>query len=719
MKYSVSFGNPFEVYLSQDLLDENELEIGDPAYLEFDTDSDRSAISAKVDCIENFETEREIQSLFYLASNNYSEIIDHLDYEFPEYNEVDTQIPFSNSQSIDINNADQLNEFLDCIEAIQEIIHGHDIVIGIGLLDRVDPVDYSKEESVDTPLVSTNIPSINEKLDGDCPGLIEIDSPSSSMISQSEVYFCTNRWKLSEKQIERVKNQIADIEYFITYYNYQLPFYHTSNHGPLPIGFPDDSTLLRVSKDDIVLGNVDFLHFETENQSKSFNFEQIGEISLDYFNDAEIFLREDESEIRIQFNPVQKLILYIESDELNVDVMHDIDAVGIDVNKKLDEFIEYLENEIGKSIEKEDWTYRVPESTDIDKWVFDTNSIYSQVKGEDSTSIFQFVAQVEALHKKDVKIPWISLAEINKHKRGGVPPSVSEQGIENLKMLQKFSEVGLINLEVEDIPKEIALDELNYGELADMRILSGIRENEVLQTHDKRLKELSNIYGVAAGDITNLGGESQDRSSERLWDSIKEQLESGPVLESEVVQNVVSSESLESETQPSREDVESIVQEYDKRADVILAPNTEDEAMVTLAEEVDVVATFSLLKELGRRSSQNRIPMEDLESIRQAIGGLGKNKRPYLNFHIPDEYVYNSDDLDYKSPLYKIASARNINHTSETVTPDRLQPRPRLKETAVDVAKNVGCTLLCGERDEDLETMSTLLDVNIELVKLG
>lgn len=717
MEFSISLGYPNSVFIDQKEVEEKDFNFGDPVSVEIDEWEDE--IVAKAKSKAEFEESTERCALFYALDEINRETVERLHTFF--------QIPLD-EDGIDLSNIEKLRRYLGAIEHLSDVrdVSSEDMIIGINLLElyweNFDPSEEEdanrREEMCQTPLTPTPEAVVEEVLNGEPPYSGEVTRYRKGIFEPSEVFVCTNRWDYPDKLEERARQEMADKSYLMNR-NYMFPGEISRTHGPILKSKPDvDEDVIRVSSGNVRVTSVLYgtIHPIEQSIDNPFNFEGVKELAENIFEDIEDM---DRDNAFLGDFSGYSILFYVSTDEILFDIQH---AVDEEIEKGLDktgELSAEIDEELSIQTSGEATHYPVHPTAIKSRWVLDTNALYQQKPGEGSSPISEFILNQPSPYGKEIFLPFEVLCEVNRHKTAsGDTKRASEQGVENIQLLNLLDEFGLISFNVGSPPETVDNSIVSETGATDLSLIKYVDENSVLVTNDERLLKICRSSDVPAQDIQDLSSHSAEGYDEDIWEEVQQELLSGRVKREEI--NELVEENLESYvgqggTASISDDIgterDRLVKNWINQSKVVKIPGEEGQMYLQLSQEGEVVPSYGLISDIINNTTEvggeSYMSSQINEKIRSAVGGYQSHEAPFVVFCIPERYVYKAKEVGQIQALYQLTNLENAGFKSI-----RLPSQPSdLDNTAVKAAKETNATLLCESTEDGISSLSHLLGI--------
>lgn len=725
---SVSYSNPYRVFADLDGAEFDDMEQGDPVKVEFEKGDESYEAICLIDGIDQFETEQENHAVFYLASALSEEASPDRFNIFDEYREENDLENHFNNYSIQLNDFSEVHYFIHDIQHFNSRLDNSDIYVGSGLFDHIaGAVDSSYDELIQTPysIVAQNTPEEFQDIT-----INNIRKYTDDIDEAGRVVFCTEHETDPERiKQEEIRNVIKGIEYFQTDKHYLLSeLTGAAVHGPI-FGEDFDSEVIRIGEDtDIEFINVDYFEFVTHGED-GFQIELSQIESLVDSLDTEIH---DESEFgrrTLEVSTTSGTLDFYKSEyALSVQMIHvrpdDRQEVIETLTQISDDINELSDNEL--HLRKRDTS--AADGRECPRWVLDTNVLYRQRSAEGTDSIADLILNNPGVTGKEILIPWQVLSEINRHKDGSTKQSnLAEVGFDNLNILHILSQFEFFDLTVENVPDNIDNSVIPKTGATDLSLLKKANEESILITDDEALLNIADLSDVSHQDISNIAGpKPMEERQGNILESIKSELRSGPKRRPELLDSIEAA--YRSNIQPNLSsmdsgnviDPEAELDKWMRNGEFIKVPSEEmDDTKIHNTQIIDVVPTYGIIDQIANatREINEDYLLEDhvLESARSAIGRLGTESRPMLNFIVPEQYTYRAEDIDQIGMLFKLNQIENARY--ESLPHENVNDS--FNQIAVKVAKSQNAILLCDANSMDLKRLGGLLNIEVAPIQVN
>jgi hypothetical protein len=669
--------------------------------------------------ISEFDKEKELHSLFYGIYMGISDLSSEVQDNFRSILSKNQQEdPFRDSD-IHISGKDDFDEYMKSIEQVNDSRFGdEELIIGCGHLDFL--LHHPREDVIATPNFTLQKSLFDKILQLKHPDIKNITRFTGDIRQPDEVYFCTNTNYIGPEQRDSVKQRVLEQKYFKKGENYLFRYLDIDSHGPInQTDYDSETDCIMVTPSNISLTYVmqGHVHFDSP------DFEDMSSDSIKAII--------DNSELDDAMKPVQtaadlrfnldgfEYLIYIGDGYFMYQILHPIDEQDReDAIDGLSEIMSVYEDEF----DEESYYHanqKEPSSlSETQTWNFDTSAIYHQTKDAGADCIVDFLIKNYQLYQKNIRIPWQSLYEINKHKEeSGSTYRASKQGLENINILKRLSDIGLISLDVQQLPSD---DDFSVTKgLTDLYIVSETPDDAVLISGDDRLLEIADLVDCSANSVFELKGPTNSMEcNEECWQSARDTLEDDPVPVNKL-QTVIESSARHYLSSENVRDgyAEELITDW-AQDDRIVRSYQDEELTASLTQVVSIVPTYELATELHNHLTEYNSGLyftdQFLEEVRSSIGRLPKSQRPKIEFLIPERYIYLAQDTGQIGDLYQIEMAQNAHYKSISTDSDE---EIRLLERAMtQTAKSQDAILLLKHDQSELYQMGRLL--NIDMCKI-
>jgi hypothetical protein len=716
-----SFGSPYSIFLSKEARNILDVTTDDVVELSFLVDKNNRTYYTSVKDIDSIDIEEEIRHLLYSVYNLDEEYYGQLPKELSELFKEDED------SSPRIYTKKGLERALKKLERKVEIdIAKSDCFIGAGIYEQIS--EDSGRKIIQTPSFNMTSQNFIECFNASGIPLFDISKYKGEVDQPETVYFMSNGGSLNDDKKDKITEDILDVKYFnkISY----IISKSDAVRGPAPV--ETESSVFEVTEDSIEVITESAKVISTYEEEDHFEYSTIegliDNVSLKGEGENYVSLQKEkypDYNIIILKISTLRVPIFINDDEISVMYFSEVD--------QLDEFvsdlIEYISSNIAhphevfgpRNVERES-------KLDPNTWVLDTNSIYHQVPPDEASSILYTILPNMDLYGSEFILPWSLIYEINKHKNtDDAGPSVRNQGVENINILNILSEYDFIDLSYEDVPDE-SISEIETSALADMYVLSTAQKNDAAMfTSDKELSRLCKASGIHTVNILEHAFiEPEKEPDQSLWEEIKQEFNHGPISREDLLDLVVSQSkekaakentalSLSTETD-LQDQADDYIHEWLKK-ELIMPFKQNSELKYAVTHEFAVVPTYDLISHISDHvTSDNYLDETFLDKLRKKYG-LKSYERPMLNLYIPESYVLQAQsecstakiEGTLKS-LLSLNCIKNAKYTPISVANNN----DSLVKDALEISKQKDCLLLCRDGDNNLDKLSGLLGVKVK-----
>jgi len=706
MDATFSLSRPHEVFLSEDILNEMDVEQGDPISFEASIGDEGTTLAAPVMPIQDIEDQQEEYSLFYILPQLSASVPDRAG-DIVRERLVDDELV------VDIEDSEDLSHYIHDLKYQRSVDYDDfDAVIGIDLLN----IASDKER---TNPVNTLFGEVPEELIIDCLNNEDIEFNRSErdfeVIEPESALFCTFNHEFPENELNNISQRIEDIGYFV------YGAHHIISTGLYPIHGPVMKTDISEESPKIFKVDQGNVQFDCATRIPVTN---AGDEDLDTDEIVDV-LKELSDEFSVEKKDegnrfsIKKASYFANvhggPESLQIDLHHAFDYEQEEFIGILEDWCDELDDEVGTQLTiHQPHEHQADDALLNDVWVLDTNIVYKQYDYSRKTDICEYIFDEPKLYDKTIKIPWQVIGEINRHKdESSSLKNISKKGLENLTSLKALDEFGYLDLIIADLPDEFDNSVHPRTGMPDLGILSSVPSNGVLLTDDDRLMSLANVLDLPAENIVNNVNDGEEAD---VWSRMQEKLDENhlPIGElSGQIQSFISSQDS-SDHQDQYDEPSDYLKRWEDDDRIVKYP-LDGEVYVATSAKFEVIPTYRTVTRISNNIDDGpdgkMLTEEFLEELRSAIGRLPKCQFPKVEFIIPEQYVYRAKEVDQVQELMKISQLDNAEYRSEMVNVDRPTVQTELNEAAVKTAQSTGSILLCDQSEEELTKLSRLISV--------
>lgn len=721
MEYETSFSNPHRVFLDEELRTDRNISEGDPVELEFENQD--KPLVVRCQDPSDLDLGHELYALIFSLHYCIDDIGTLHDNLFGEFStSLIEERPSVSDSLLDFDGVSSYTTKVNHL--IHHRIAHAEVIIGCGIADYL--VKSNSEQDfyrISSPFAEHSKTAVSLSLTHDLPEITDIRRYDGNLVTPGDMYVCTYQFNPDEKQLEKLKNHILNDRYIMPGINYE---YHNASvpaHGPL---------INREEDDEIYLATDDNIKFTRKRElvatlltDEQFGLDELKEFLADTHEietdlEYEIIFPDEDNVLVIRFEPGAS-ILFRESDSgFDIDIVHPTKEDPDELEALIAGILVGINDELGIENEMGIKPHEPSKVLTSDYWVLDTNSIYRQKPEEDYNSISHFLLSNSSIYNKRIIIPWNVICEINKHKgsNSSRTRNASIRGVENLKILKEFDRIGLIKLQIQNIPDTIDNSIQENSGVTDLAILKQVPDGGVLLTSDDHLTQLSGLLDIHTESMENISGFGDPSHKEQHWDLFKNRLsEEGPMGYEDSL-SVLESLRQEVTDDASSRDEQQIIQNK-LNSDQLIEMVIDGARYVALSRHAKVIPTFSfinrLLDQVTEVDGETYLTGEALEKIRTAIGGIPTTYRPSITFLVPSEFIFRSSEIDQISALESLMTIKNC--TFKTINLDvNGRISTDIEHAIIKASLEENSMILCTP-DEDVRKYN-LLGLDFRIAKL-
>lgn len=736
MKTSVSFSHPNSIFIDDTVLQQKEITAGEPVKLEFE---DGGKASAKAEPLSNFDIMDENHALFFSIPDLFGDLPPNLEFFEKSFETKGEEL--SPRAEIDLTEPSVFESYINMINySAQHIIFEEsEIVVGYSILAAaLSREPLYQGEIISNQLVNCPKDLFIKGLEGDVPEVESISRFTGQIIELSELFFCTNKISLEGNLLEKSREKIVDVKYFMPM-DFILPTEVGTPHGPISKnideaaervntsdgeGIEPHEVLLRASYDNVKMTSVSNGSIHSHDRDKKDFLEGdltefLSTVGQDWeeIESIDSHVEEEGKYTSVEF-PSFTINIEYSNHQIPFEIVH---AYGDEI-ETANEFI----RDICIAIDDDSFHYNIRQSDPPlparkECWTFDTNSIYRQKPGKKYNSIDEFLIHAEHIYQKKVRVPTEVLAEINRHKdEGGRKKRLASQGMDNIEVLVGAHNFGLIEIEFGELPNKFDNRYRSGAGITDFAILSDVPEDGLLISNDQNLLSFASWFQIPRVDIEDLSEISDNEYEEEVRQIIIDFVEGGPIepeflLDKSLEKANQLDITSEMASKVEESDIKSILRDLENEGDIIKTL-IDGETNYVSSKTKEIVPTYSVLMGLANSidSGSNIIGYETLEDFRTAIGGLSTTTLPDLILKIPEEYIYRAEEHNQIGNILQIYEAKNLSMETIDATIGET-----IDDSAIKCAKESDFYLICGSNDRDVQKLSMLLDVDGGQVNLS
>lgn len=710
-RYVPTFAHPYSVIMSEKQLEKLHLQRGDPALITFNfqnkKEEKRSVGKVRTFSEVDFSHERlaRVQGGYHCA-DELQGVTDSDDFNW---------VPTLNEGEADLNDVKQLKRFEDQLSKpiFKSFKKGIKLLVGVGIIE-ISHGERHPQQLIGTPQFKLEKDKFVKYITGDTPDLERFSLFPREPSHPQDVYFTVYGETLNDKHRESLRQQLINQEFFKSTWNYAIPGYR-STVGPTTtdisgevIQATDESinvvsgvTRPLVSADDGSDGcePLNASELETAINKANLRFEQLPSSSRN--GSDGVPLRRSDNQLLFLFDQIT-LVLTSDKDGLYWQMPAEIPRV----EKIVKIITKIISQQTQKKYEIGDAEQPPPQKISADKWVIDTNALYHDHVDGQPTSILHSVLPNLFFDGCTLHVPWPVLFEMNKHPdSGSAPESANEQGMSNVSLLRRLSDLGLFSVNIHDFPTEIP-GKLGNADVADAHILGQAQDRGArLLTGDEslgRIARLSNTPWTDIRDLHNLTSPT-GKGVEDVISKVGTELCQKPTVvdslrkEMELEANVPNQNS----GRTSYRDPEDIIESNCNKGNWIRCYDTRKDCLhISNSAETTLVATEEAIRVLGEcfGPDGDYLNLETLKEIADEIPQIGPNELPRCTFVLPMSSVganlsTDSGPSDFCKKLLKIDQAQNATYTCESATWNLAE------QTESDLVPENGADTMVGSRE--------------------
>jgi rRNA-processing protein FCF1 len=727
------FSNPYQVYVSEELLDDIEVDEGEVGELNFLCGRDSREFYAEINRLEDFDQNKEIHALFYaLTTNKPNEFKSGL----PEFDEFVSD----DGEEWEIYTQDHLRGFLSTIgRVVRRKVTDNNLILGASVCEFIE--DRESEKGIKTPFFKIDKEPFVEYIQGNTPDVYEISEHNERIHKPEQVYFMSLEGKVPDDKKEQVVSKISESKYIDLSIRRSFIEQGYNIYGPgLDESVISDSIgrVVEIDSETIEIVDEKARSLELSNSQDPFEFEKIVSV-LDQLkwgkkeegeDNAEDLEYTTHGEYNLIYVSLGPFIVTIFVQDKEVLFLYHAEVSQIEDN--VTDIMKSIENNIDKEmITTTIGDIEHEKKLGAQKWTLDTNSIYHQISNDKASSILYTFIPTDELFNSEIIVPWVVLYEINSHKNtDDAGATVRQQGTENLEILSILDDYDFIDLQIEDVPSQVN-GNVQSSAISDMHILSTAQsENSGLFTSDGELRRIANAAEVQAIDIREYATfEPETEPHQSIWENIEDDFSSGPIKREALVDLIVQKSREEiarsfSIKQTSkvdlREQAQDLIHQWVEKE--MIVPFVDNSSILYAdTQRYDIVPTYDLISHIPNNVEKhkgiNYLNGTFLEKMRRRYG-MPSNKRPILNFCVPESYVLKAQQECSSGKiegtlkaLLHLDSIQNSQYESISINN---ASSSNVEDDAIDTAKERDSLLLCRDGDENIDKLSGLLGVTVK-----
>lgn len=719
----VTFGNPYIVFISKDILRKIGIKKEDIVKLEFK--GNRYIISKAKEITEFFNKEyiKDVHALFYAICYNFDDIPNELKEVVKEYIDKDSSLLIDKPEQLD-SYLSKLRNFLN-----EKFWKGKKIIIGCGFFELFLKGKRDIENLIKTPLFQIDKPTFSSLIKGKYEIPISISKYDGKVISPTKVYFCSEDTLPTGIYKKDVIESIKNIEIFMPEGDYIIPSIFTV-HGPLLIRPKSKSLENIVYK--IKPKSVELVAFWFSAIKPGVNPVILYEIVKKMEKKYKFKTYQEDNMIIIEKGIAKIFFTYLPNkDKVIIQFSHFLEEERkkiISLIKK--EIIPKIEAKIDRKLTfEEPIHYEMRYELQGSKWVLDTNVIYL----EDLESILDFFIPNPILYNKTIVVPECVLYEINRKKDEKL--SLHQKGIDNLSLLSVLSDWNFIKLEFpksdqiflacekESIVNVEGVSKIKTSSaIIDSIILRHVDDQSTLVTRDQSLGVIALCTGKKA---INPDAFIYDYNIEKykkevileLKKEIYQEVKSKELTYKDLinfVQRLLKEKGIFVENPKERkEEAEKFVKKMIKNGELIEIVS-DDRVIYKKSEKRKVVFYFDLIQSIKKyiikKKKEYYFKLDFLQKMRKRLG-LSIDTLPKLEIILPKSlllYAYQRNKRLYEN----IKILKNIKNSTLKWREifNVIQPTKKLvEEELFKVCEEENCWLLTTKKE--VEEIAKLRDI--------
>lgn len=685
--YMPSFAHPYSIVLHPDSIQQYQFEVGDVVELTVDVNGHKETTFGTVAAFEDGmvgPSSAEMQARVY--GSYFS--LDGIQEETVEFDQFDC----NDEDRAALSTSDDFHSFLYTLkrQIDDQIDSGVEMLIGVGILEIVHG-ERNPNDLISSPYFVLENERFPRYLVNDGPELRDAHRVVGDVDEPDDVYFTYYGERLTQSQIESLRDMILDIEYFKSAWNYSIPGYEAAV-GPTTTDPTEEVIRVTAESLRIVEGKEQHVHF-FDSQGElvtDLTADTIHEAILDanpefesgvshtrYSGESDGFpVRRDGNQIYILFDQVT-IVLTANGDHLSWSSPDGI--------KHVETIIEAVNGMVERQLSVQKHTVQSADTARTERiehgdWTFDTNALYHDHKGDTPTSILNTIFSHRFFHDSSIHVPWAVLFEMNKHPdEGSATAATNQQGFDNLSILTMLDRLDYLDVNVQSPPEEITVDLAN-GDVADMQVLAYSNQQDArLVTGDESLEELARLSDTPSVNIAHLDGLSSVGEEGSSLEDVLERIGSELVTHSEIVAEI--NDLLDNDTAvplvesgtSSTKDAASFVESWVSNGEITpYTRSSDDRRCYAPCQRVTLVPTKTVVEDLPQYldSSDETFTDEFLNSVAEDIVSLTGRELPSVTLVVPAEYIVEnsestSDPGDFSRKLLDVADAENLEYETE------------------------------------------------------
>ncbi len=656
-----TLAKPYNVFIAPNKLKElGDLQDG-LVTLEFEN----KTVTSRAISFDDWRMYNEAHALFYLIASLLPK------YDLPSNIKIELGRFFKENEIL-IDSFNELEDYLFSIQNLtNQMYNGKEILIGGGLLELLLKGKRDVDNLIETPIFELDLPTIEELFNNSFEKPKSIVPFRGRIIELDKVFFCTKQYLLPDKLLERIKDKIDEVRYFMLDgdYSFNVGF---SAHGPIPNEKPLEGELYYVPKESAVF---EPLLFGSIFGEKMPDFEDFFDIVKTLLGDYFDVKRESKNKVLVGADG-SEIVFFYYPEEIYYQLNH---FFWEELKESFNEFLNIIVSKIAEKMNtsteftEPEYFYGVNEAVVSEEWVFDTSAIYLQ----NYESILDFFMANEVMYQKTIVIPEIVLYEINlakEHKK-----RLSDKGVHNLAILRKLEEYGFIYMEIRENEPLFTSTSLAKGDTSpriDMDILRSVDKGSALVSRDIRLLELAYFKGRYIINPDEIIGSDNpfalERWREKILDFIEDKKPERDVI-SFLIRQITSfvadiGHTQRFNTKELNRRAKNIINRM-KRSGEIYETRENRKKLLLKSKEVKIVLDKSILVErkfMVKKEGITEIDPNTLENIKKAAK-LSDDVMPWCNVIVPKSLIRYSFEmeqelLEHLDRLTKIWNGRYTTH---------------------------------------------------------